>query len=210
MKASFCDPGEPLGRAARQRERDEEEAGWEAQLRRMAGRAKYSEPVIERVVSPIRMALEIVGGVTRRDSLLLPRTLPVFTGDEHEDLVCGKCWEIIGFRTSAPSCRRLHPEGDRVIVRCTCGALNVLYQVERPRRVLRSTWPASAPHGRIQGSMNAMTTDLPAVPVSSRQIQFTGQGKGKAQGRTYPRIVIGAKRAAMRFNQCAGKRKADA
>lgn len=210
MKTSFCDPGERLKRAARQRERAAEEAGWEAQLRRMAGRAKYSEPAIKRVVASVRMALEIVGGVTRRDSLLLPRTLPVFTGNEHEDLVCGKCSEIIGLRASAPSCRRLHPEGDRVIVRCTCGALNLLYQVERSRRVSRPTWPASAPRGRIQGSMTATSTDLPAVPASGRQIQFIGQGKGKAQGRTYPRIVIGAKHAAMRFNQGAGKRKADA
>jgi hypothetical protein len=149
MKRSCCDPGEPLGRAAGQRERDEEEAGWEAQLRRMAGRVKYSEPAIERVVAPVRMALEIVGGVTRRDSLLLPRTLPVFTGDEDEDLVCGKCSKVIGSRTSAPSCRCLHPEGDRVIVRCTCGALNLLYQIERRRRALLPAWPASALRGRI-------------------------------------------------------------
>jgi hypothetical protein len=210
MKASFCDLGGALGRAARQRERDEEEAGWEAQLRRMAGDAKYSEPAIGRLVAPVRMALEIVGGVTRQDSLLLPRTLPVFTGDEHENLVCGKCSEVIGFRTSVPSCRRLHPEGDRVIVRCTCGALNLLFQVERRRRVLRPTWPASALRGQIQESMTVTSPGLPAVPASGRQIQFIGQGKSKAQGRTYPRIVIGAKQAAMRFNQGAGKRKADA
>jgi hypothetical protein len=210
MKTPFSDPCEPLERGARERECDEEEAGWEAQLRRMAERAKYSERVLEQVVAPARIVLEIVGGVTRQDSLLLPRTLPVLTGDEHENLVCGKCSEVIGFRTSAASCRRLHPEGDRVIVRCPCGALNLLYQVESPRRALRLTWRPSALRGRIPRSMTATSTDLAAGQTSGRQIEFTGQGKGKAQRRTCPRIVIGAKQAAMRFNQGAGQRKADA
>jgi hypothetical protein len=40
--------------------------------------------------------------------------------------VCGKCGDVIGSRISPATARREHPEGERLVVRCTCGALNLL------------------------------------------------------------------------------------
>jgi hypothetical protein len=50
--------------------------------------------------------LDVVDGVTRYDSLLMPRTLPVATGDEAEDLACGKCGETIALRAGRDTVRR--------------------------------------------------------------------------------------------------------
>ena len=115
-------------RASWQRERDEEEAAWEAQLRRMA---KYQTREIEPAAAPapappVRTAMDVVSGRKRHDFLLLPRRLPIVTGSESEDLACGKCGTVIAARTSRETARRRHPEGDRLVVRCTCKALNLL------------------------------------------------------------------------------------
>jgi hypothetical protein len=113
-------------RVAWRRERDAEEARWEAQLGRMATRRPKE---VERIVSPpapVRTALYVVGGMLRHDSLLLPRILPIATGSDAEDLVCGKCGAVIAARLSRAAARCRHPEGRRLVVRCTCKALNLL------------------------------------------------------------------------------------
>ena len=127
MKTSLNAAADKFERAAWRRRCDADEACWEAQIRTMAGRAaeESRRPASSRTAL-LRTALEVAGGVTRRDALLMPRTLPTFSGDENEDLVCGKCGDVIGFRISPVTARREHPEGERLVVRCTCGALNVL------------------------------------------------------------------------------------
>ena len=127
MKTSLNAAADKFERAAWRRRCDADEACWEAQIRKMAGHvAEESRRPVSSGTAPIRTALEVAGGVTRRDALILPRTLPTFSGDENENLVCGKCGDIIGLRISPVTARREHPEGERLVVRCTCGALNVL------------------------------------------------------------------------------------
>jgi hypothetical protein len=127
MKTPRNAAAEKFERAAWQRACAADEARWEAQIRRMAGHAaEGSMPPVSRGPAPIRTALEVAGGVTRRDVLIMPRTLPGFSGEENEDLVCGKCGDVIGLRISPVTARREHPEGERLVVRCTCGALNLL------------------------------------------------------------------------------------
>ena len=128
MTTSLCHPSGESRRDAWRRECVAEEAGWEAQLRKMAGhQTRHADPVRSRA-APLLTALQIVRLPTRHDSLLLPRSLPIFTGNDAEDLVCGKCADVIARRASPPAARCRYPEGDRLIVRCTCGALNVLGQ----------------------------------------------------------------------------------
>jgi hypothetical protein len=127
MKTSIDAAAVQIERAAWRRRSDADEARWEAQIREMAGHAAEEPgPLVRRGPAPIRTALEVAGGVTRRDALIMPRTLPTFSGDENENLVCGKCGDVIGFRISPVTARREHPEGERLVVRCTCGALNLL------------------------------------------------------------------------------------
>jgi hypothetical protein len=114
-----------FARSARQREWDNDQAAWEARLRKIAGRVSDEE----KPVRPISLAptiLEPAGRVTRLDALLLPRTLPAFVGTERTDLACVACSGVIGQAITARSARREHPEGDRLVVRCTCGAFNLL------------------------------------------------------------------------------------
>lgn len=116
-----------LMRATRQKECDAEEARWEAQLRKMAKReSKHVEPIRAPRAVAVRSILKLVAEVTRHDALLLPRTLPLLTGADDRDLACGKCSDVIGARMTSASARSEYPEGERVIVRCTCGALNLL------------------------------------------------------------------------------------
>jgi hypothetical protein len=127
MKTSLEAAADKIESAAWRRRCDADEARWETQIRKMAGHAaEETRRPVRSVRAPVRTSLEVANGVTRRDALMIPRTLPTFTGDENEDLVCGKCGDVIGFRISPRTARREHPEGDRLVVRCTCGALNLL------------------------------------------------------------------------------------
>ncbi len=109
------------------RERAADEARWEAQLRTMArDRPRERAPAAVGMPPPVTKLLDLVNGRSRHDTLLIPRTLPVITGSEPENLACGKCGTVIAARISPQSARRQHPEGDRLVVRCTCRALNLL------------------------------------------------------------------------------------
>lgn len=120
-------PAAISGRTARQRECDAEDARWEMQIRKMTKHGMRGvEPVAAAPPAPIRTALAVVGKVKRHDLLLIPRTLPIAVGDEPEDLACGRCAKVIASGTSPASLRDRHPEGDKLIVRCTCKALNLL------------------------------------------------------------------------------------
>lgn len=127
MKTSLNAAADKYERAAWRRRCDADEARWEAQIRNMAGHAmEEPRPPAGSGFAAIRTALEVAASVTRRDALFMPRMLPTFRGHENEDLVCGKCEDVIGFRISPVTARREHPEGERLVVRCTCGALNIL------------------------------------------------------------------------------------
>jgi hypothetical protein len=127
MKTPLNSAAEKFERAAWRRACAADEARWESQIRKMAGHAaEESRPPVSRGPAPMRTALEVALSVTRRDALIMPRTLPGFSGDENENLVCGKCGDVIGLRISPVTARREHPEGERLVVRCTCSALNLL------------------------------------------------------------------------------------
>lgn len=114
-------------KTARQRESDEEEARWEGRLRQLAARQAPSHDPAGPAARPFRKtSLQLASGVTRRDWLMLPRSLPSFSGTEPEDSVCGKCSGILGSRISPRTIRSRHPEGDRLVIRCVCGALNLI------------------------------------------------------------------------------------
>jgi RNase P subunit RPR2 len=119
-------------RSRRQRDWEEDQSRWEARLRKLAGRMPAEEKI---VAAPrlllARTALELAAKVSHRDNLLIPRSLPTFTGTEPEDLVCGKCSDIIGRGITSLTARREHPQGSRLVVRCPCGALNLLSRKRR-------------------------------------------------------------------------------
>lgn len=118
---------QPAGtaRSTRQREWDSDQAAWEARLRALSGRqAVEDKPMRAAPLDPT--ILQPAGRITRLDALLLPRSLPVFVGTEQGDLACAGCAAIIGRAISARTARRAHPEGDRLVVRCTCGAINLV------------------------------------------------------------------------------------
>ena len=79
--------------------------------------------------------LELVARASLHDAVLLADSLPAFSGGEGEDLVCGGCGGVLGAGISARTLRRDHPEGRRLIVRCTCRAWNLLAARQKRRRV---------------------------------------------------------------------------
>lgn len=138
MQPSLHHPSATDRRAIRQHECNMDEARWEAQLRKLARR----KPIEEKRPPPARPSLvqsplELTARVTSRDVLLIPRHLPAFTGDEHQDLTCGRCSSVIGSGIALRTARREHPEGDRLVVRCLCGALNLL-SLQSGRSAIRS------------------------------------------------------------------------
>ena len=109
----------------RRSECGEDELRWEKQIRALTEqRVGRIVPTIHQPCAPTRLAL--TSRVTRRDHLLLPRALPALTGTGPANLVCGKCSEVIGSGLTCLAARREHPEGSRLVIRCTCGALNLV------------------------------------------------------------------------------------
>ena len=114
-----------FARSTRQREWEDDQAAWEARLRKLSGRVAAEERVAPPVVLEPKL-LERAERVTRLDALLIPRSLPALVGSERGDLACAGCSSVIGRAISARTARREHPEGRRLVVRCTCGTLNLL------------------------------------------------------------------------------------
>ncbi len=119
--------------SARQREWDDDQAAWEARLRALAGRAA-AEQIAPPELPPAPTMLEPAGRVRRTDALILPRSLPAFVGTERGDLACARCSAIIGRSITPRTARRKHPEGDRLVVRCTCGDFNLVHSNRAERR----------------------------------------------------------------------------
>jgi hypothetical protein len=107
------------------RDRAIEEALWEKMLSVTATVKPVDSPPRQTSAS-VRTLLDVVDGMTRYDHLVMPRALPVAVGSDDEDLACGKCAETIASRSSREAIRRDHPQGDRLVIRCTCRALNVV------------------------------------------------------------------------------------
>lgn len=143
-------PPRPLSAESLLRRRDQalEEAAWEARLRSVAMTEAREGPMPAPAPSPVRTILDVVDGMTRYDNLVMPRTLPVAVGSDDEDLACGNCGQTIASHSSREALRQSHPQGDRLVIRCPCRALNVvcgvagrrnrLYFRQRPRFARRS------------------------------------------------------------------------
>ena len=84
--------------------------------------------------------LHLLSKASDRDAVLLARSLPAFTGQEGDDLLCGKCGGTLAAGVRAQTLRREHPEGNRLIVRCVCKAYNLVVD-KLPRRRWRSVSP---------------------------------------------------------------------
>lgn len=110
---------------------DDDHLHWEEQIRSQTARkpAAMRSPV-HQLCPPTR--LELTSRVTRRDLVLIPRALPALTGAGPAKLICGRCSELIGSGLTCRTARREHPEGSRLVIRCTCGALNLLSAKQRP------------------------------------------------------------------------------
>lgn len=52
--------------------------------------------------------------------------LPIMTNTDEGDLNCGKCGKAIAERTSPATFHQMIQTPQRLIVECTCGALNVV------------------------------------------------------------------------------------
>ena len=104
---------------------EDDQLRWEEQMRALTTqRAVRMAPPVHAPCPPTRLTL--ISRVTRRDLVLVPRALPAMTGAGPANLVCGKCSELIGAGLSCRTARREHPEGSRLVIRCTCGALNLI------------------------------------------------------------------------------------
>lgn len=104
---------------------EDDQLRWEEQIRALTTqRVVRAVPPAHVPCPPTRLAL--VSRVTRRDLLLVPRALPAMTGAGPANLLCGKCSNLIVAGLSCRMARRQHPEGSRLVIRCTCRALNLI------------------------------------------------------------------------------------
>lgn len=60
------------------------------------------------------------------DAHIRANRLPVMAGDDEGDLNCGKCGQAIATGTTPASFHKKIQTEQRLVVECTCGALNVV------------------------------------------------------------------------------------
>lgn len=60
------------------------------------------------------------------DAHIRANRLPVMTGTDEGDLNCGQCGKAIAERTSPASFHQKIQTDQRLVVECTCGALNLV------------------------------------------------------------------------------------
>ena len=61
------------------------------------------------------------------DSVLVPKALPIFRGNEHdESLACGSCRQLIGQYVSTRTLYTRYATPKRLLIQCICGAHNVV------------------------------------------------------------------------------------
>jgi hypothetical protein len=60
------------------------------------------------------------------DAHIRANKLPVMTGSDEGDLNCGKCGMAIAEKTSSSAFHQKIQTDQRLVVECTCGALNVI------------------------------------------------------------------------------------
>ena len=59
-------------------------------------------------------------------SILAPDQLPAFTGNEDEDLACGMCNGVIAKGVSTKTLHQNFAAPVQLMVKCTCGTLNIV------------------------------------------------------------------------------------
>ena len=78
-------------------------------------------------MSDSNITLETISEVHRgADAHIRANKLPVMTGSDEGDLNCGKCGKAIAEKTSPASFLQKIQTEQRLVVECTCGALNVV------------------------------------------------------------------------------------
>lgn len=61
------------------------------------------------------------------DSVLAPKAFPVLHGNEHdENIACGSCRQLIARCVSTRTLHLRYSAPKRLLIRCTCGAHNVI------------------------------------------------------------------------------------
>ena len=69
-----------------------------------------------------------------KDSILNFTSLPGLKGDDDESLACGRCKTVLCRNVSTKSVYSKFGAPNRLLIRCTCGAVNVLpSQREKPK-----------------------------------------------------------------------------
>jgi hypothetical protein len=61
-----------------------------------------------------------------QDGVIVAHVLPVIAGNEDENLACGSCKAVLGRNISTRTVYERFPGNHRRIIRCTCGADNLL------------------------------------------------------------------------------------
>lgn len=75
-----------------------------------------------------RQKLDVVDAPHPRASIIAPkkRALPVFTGPDADQLLCGSCGIVLIEGLSLDSCHKTFTTPAQLLIRCPCGAHNVL------------------------------------------------------------------------------------
>ncbi len=72
------------------------------------------------------MKFPIAEAVTDQDAIMVAEKLPALTGNGNEDILCGSCNQVLAEKLTPQAIRRMAPTENRLVLRCTCGANNLV------------------------------------------------------------------------------------
>jgi len=80
-----------------------------------------------------RICLQVVQPEQGKDSIIpaTQRSFPILKGRDRDHLACGACNEVIAWNVSGETAREMFMVASRLLLRCRCGAHNLV----RPQRL---------------------------------------------------------------------------
>lgn len=75
---------------------------------------------------------ETVADASERDGIILAESMPALTGNGPDDLLCGGCGEVLAAKLTPEAIASAFRTDKRLILRCVCGADNLVAQNEAP------------------------------------------------------------------------------
>ena len=76
--------------------------------------------------------MDLIEDVSESDAIITAQSLPALTGTGSEDLLCAGCGQVLAAKLNNEAITNAFRTDKRLLLRCTCGASNLVALNETP------------------------------------------------------------------------------